>query len=80
MPKHCVRLSLKRVKYFVKKSLHIDAEIVETTLMFFLLLLVSHLRLSQWTDYTAEGWLKLFYCHNTLPVAENQLFLQLFYF
>ena len=34
-PKHCVRLSLKRVKYFVKKSLHIDAEIVETTLMGF---------------------------------------------
>ena len=41
---------------------------------FFLLLLVTHLRLSQRKDDTVEGWLKPFYCHNTLPATAYQLF------
>ena len=43
------------------------------------LLLVSNLRLSHWKDETDEGWLKPFYCHNTLPATAYQLFLQLIF-
>ena len=32
-------------------------------------MLVSHLKLSQQKDDTAEGGLKLFYCHKTLVVS-----------
>ena len=32
-------------------------------------LLVCHLRLRQPMDDTAVGWLKPFYCHNTLPAT-----------
>ena len=40
----------------------------------FFFFLVSHLRLSQQKDDTVEGWLKPFYCHNTLPATAYQLF------
>ena len=45
-----------------------------------MIFLVSHLRLSQWKDDSVEGWLKPFYCHNTLPATAHQLFLQLVLF
>ena len=45
----------------------------------FFLLLVSHLRLSQWKDETVEGWLKPFYCHDTLPETAYQLFLTTYF-
>ena len=37
-------------------------------------LLASHHTLGQWEDDPAEGWLKPFYCHYTLPAAAFSLY------
>ena len=54
--------------YFFKWLCKLRA-VLSSIYIYFLLLLVSHLRLSQLRDDTALGWLKPFWCLNTLPAT-----------
>ena len=55
----CRNLTLRRIRQSKEYK----------SFFFFFFLLVSHFRLSQWIDDPVVGWLKPFYCHNTLPAT-----------